>query len=47
LVAGMLIGSSFGKFRQNAAQEAARRICNHVVKHAELPPISVSVGIAT
>jgi diguanylate cyclase (GGDEF)-like protein len=31
----------------NAAQEVARRICDRVAGDGELPPISVSVGIAT
>jgi GGDEF domain-containing protein len=30
----------------NAAQEVARRICDHVARDGELPPVSVSVGIA-
>jgi diguanylate cyclase (GGDEF)-like protein len=31
----------------NAAHEVAHRICNRVVSDAELPPISVSAGIAS
>ena len=31
----------------NAAREVARRICDRVARDGELPPISVSVGIAT
>ena len=30
----------------NEAQEVARRICDHVARDGELPPISVSVGVA-
>jgi len=30
----------------NEAQEVAHRICNHVARDGELPPISVSVGVA-
>ena len=30
----------------NAAQEVARRICDCVARDGELPPISVSVGVA-
>ncbi|MBZ5699545.1 MAG: GGDEF domain-containing protein [Acidobacteriia bacterium] len=30
----------------DAAQEVARRICDHVARDGELPPISVSVGVA-
>jgi diguanylate cyclase (GGDEF)-like protein len=30
----------------NAAQEVARRICDRLAKDGELPPISVSVGVA-
>jgi diguanylate cyclase (GGDEF)-like protein len=31
----------------NEAQEVAHRICNNVARDGELPPISVSVGVAT
>jgi GGDEF domain-containing protein len=30
----------------NAAQEVAHRICDRVVRDGELPPTSVSVGVA-
>jgi diguanylate cyclase (GGDEF)-like protein len=36
----------FPETGMDAAQEVARRICDHITRDGELPPISVSVGIA-